>query len=574
MKKTLTSLLSFMLVCVMCVSVFTACKSNDTSSDNDQTTNETETEKSEITDTPDIKDGYLKFRDGEGMVFDEYSTFSSTEPSVHIPKTYEAWIKLPEESMAQYGVIISDFASERGWIAEQPSPNSFSLQITKNRVPQLVYKNEKTSLVIKFNGSKLPANEWVHLAVVDDAVTGTAYCYVNGELKQTVTLSGLNKNFERKISEETLVVGGDLQFNLGNSFKGAIKSVTTFDSLRTQDEIKSDMTGIALNTEGLISCYDIANSKGKTVLVDHNNKYTLKNNRLTGEWLDNTQVAPVEDYDYSIAFLGDTQTMAYYFPEAFHYVFDWLVANTKSHKIEHVLVAGDITESDIDTEWQLAKEQFFRLNGIVDYTLVRGNHDASENFDSYFKVPEYSSRFDGEDAGFMPNSSRTNSYRKLKMGNQDYLILTLNYKPTASELDWAESILQKYTKETVIIVTHSYLNVDGTRLEEGQNVFDRLASKYANVKFCLCGHKLSADVLWVKDKGVNGNVVNQIMVNPQDSGLDMKGPVGMVFMMYFKNGSDEVQARYYSTMYDRYFREGNQYTVNVSDMSEKVFAIK
>jgi hypothetical protein len=79
-------------------------------------------------------------------------------------------------------------------------------------------------------------------------------------------------------------------------------------------------------------------------------------------------------------------------------LYDWLVANRESKKIEMVLGLGDITETwneaaypeAFAAEWELAVSEISKLDGKIPYTLVRGNHDTrgrlAELYAKYFPV--------------------------------------------------------------------------------------------------------------------------------------------------------------------------------------------
>ena len=97
--------------------------------------------------------------------------------------------------------------------------------------------------------------------------------------------------------------------------------------------------------------------------------------------------APIDDYAYSFAILGDTQILTredggdharggkkntnYTAP-----LFDWVVNNVEAKKIKYVMGLGDITEMSYNAkEWKFGAENILKLNGVVPYSLVRGNHD-------------------------------------------------------------------------------------------------------------------------------------------------------------------------------------------------------
>ena len=42
------------------------------------------------------------------------------------------------------------------------------------------------------------------------------------------------------------------------------------------------------------------------------------NNRATNDWANVEQVPEVEDFDYSIALIGDTQVISAHYPQLYH----------------------------------------------------------------------------------------------------------------------------------------------------------------------------------------------------------------------------------------------------------------
>ena len=54
----------------------------------------------------------------------------------------------------------------------------------------------------------------------------------------------------------------------------------------------------------------------------------------TNGWSDN--VAEPENYAYSFALIGDTQTLTHNYPAKFHYIYDYLVENVEKTKLKHV----------------------------------------------------------------------------------------------------------------------------------------------------------------------------------------------------------------------------------------------
>lgn len=109
------------------------------------------------------------------------------------------------------------------------------------------------------------------------------------------------------------------------------------------------------------------------------------------DWLD--VGANVTDYDFSFMVIGDTQIITSEHPDKLKNIYDYVLDNVESKKVKHVFGVGDITDRDATSEWWTATEQISRLDGVVPYSVIRGNHDIySANkklsnksyFDDYF----------------------------------------------------------------------------------------------------------------------------------------------------------------------------------------------
>lgn len=102
-------------------------------------------------------------------------------------------------------------------------------------------------------------------------------------------------------------------------------------------------------------------------------------------------------------------------------------------------------------------------------------------------------------------------------------------------------------------------------------MWDKLIKKHENIVLVLSGHDPCDYVVAAQDKGVNGNVVTQLLVDPQ--GVDKaQGGVGMVTMLYFSADGKTVQVETYSTDKKAYFLEENQFTLTLDLAGDKVEA--
>ena len=97
-------------------------------------------------------------------------------------------------------------------------------------------------------------------------------------------------------------------------------------------------------------------------------------------------------------------------------------------------------------------------------------------------------------------------------------------------------------------------------------MWDKLIKKYENIVLVLSGHDPCDYVVYAQDKGTNGNVVTQMLVDPQ--GVDKaQGGVGLVTMLYFSADGKTMQVETYSTDKKAFFLEDNQFTLTL-DLAE------
>ena len=494
-------------------------------------------------------------QDGEqgGLTFntDPYKL----EKVITVPiKTFEATVYFPKNfiSSERGGVIIGNYNS---------NVDCVNFEIYSNGAPRLYIHKSGTTYNFVFDKANVYKGEWVHIAIVRESSSKTS-CYINGELVQSIT-----KSAPDIVTPSVHVLGGDQRSGNEQYFKGRIKNVALYDDVRTSDEIKSDMT--AVGKDGLIASYELDGLTGPDSIADKSgNGFNAK---LKKSYF--TEKAPLADYAYSFAVLGDTQILAESYPEKYTALYDWVLGNVESKKIKFVLGLGDITNSSTSAEWQLAKQNITRMNGVVPYSLVRGNHDTEATMMKFFPISEYKDKL----GGFYNTKNIFNSWQELIVGEIKYLIFTLDYGASDAVLKWAEEIIVAHPEHNVIITTHAYLFRDGTTLDSGDvvppsnkgsqynngdHMWDKLIKKHENIVLVLSGHDPCDYVVAAQDKGTNGNIVTQMLVDPQ--GVDKaQGGVGLVTMLYFSADGKTMQVETYSTDKKAYFLEENQFTLTL-----------
>ncbi len=288
-----------------------------------------------------------------------------------------------------------------------------------------------------------------------------------------------------------------------------------------------------------------------------------------------------------MAVVGDTQELTEDLPNAVSNVYDWILDNKDSQKIKYVIGLGDITQTNLATEWAIAKEHIYKLDGQIPYSLVRVNHDGNVGFNTTFGDGTYAKQI----AGYMTEGDLTNTYSLLTVGETDYLILCLDFGPSDEMLAWASDVVEQYPNHRVIVTTHQYLYRDGTTLDandaypaskypgrndtgseftrdfnDGDDMWEEFVSKHSNIVLVLSGHDAFDSIVYRQDLGVKGNQVTQMLINPQD--LDHtyqpEGGTGMVAMLYFSEDGKNIDVRYYSTVREQYGTTGSQFSLDLS----------
>ena len=499
----------------------------------------------------------------DSLSFDVANIYNVSAAYEEELNTFEATVLFPEsmDPAMRGGVILGNFG--------HGNPN-VSFEVYTNGNPRLYITDASGNVTnLVFNNINLYNGEKTHVAIVRDASAKLAYCYINGELKQTLPCY---YTAEIKVTHP-LVVGGDVRSGNTQYFKGELYYAALYSSARSADEVALDAKEYSLCDE-LIALYSAEDMENDAIIPDMSgNSYDAKKKML---WFDEKE--EVSDFAYSFAVIGDTQVVAKKYPDEFHKIYDYILDNLEEKNIQFVLGLGDITDTDSYDEWELAKENIFRLDGKVPYSLVRGNHDSKANFNGAFPYSKYESVLSGSFDGTM-----INTWQELTLGEVDYIIFTLDYGASNAVLNWASEIIKAHPKHNVIITTHAYLYRDGTTLDQGDvcppattggsnngdHMWDKLIRKYENIVLVISGHDPCDKIVMAQDKGDGGNTVTQLLIDPQ--GVDAaQGATGLVAILYFSEDGREVTVEYYSTVREQYFMEENQFSFTLDLAGDEV----
>jgi len=294
-----------------------------------------------------------------------------------------------------------------------------------------------------------------------------------------------------------------------------------------------------------------------------------------------------------IVLLPDTQTYAEKYPEVLDSQINWILKNAT--QIDFVLQQGDLTQNNNDKEWKVIQSAFSKLNEKVPYVLAAGNHDMgsadgkfadvrnSNLFNSYFpfekmaKLPGFTEAAEG---GKIDNACYT-----FTRGKINWLILTLEFGPRNSILEWAGQVIDKYPKHLVIINTHSYMYSDSTRqgpgdnwrpqaygvgkdrgdsaVNDGEQIWEKLVAKHSNVRFVFSGHVLNTGVGTLLSINNGGYPVYQMLANYQEGVQgSVKGGNGWLRILEFDSKKKTIKVTTYSPYINEYMNKpGHQFII-------------
>ncbi len=271
----------------------------------------------------------------------------------------------------------------------------------------------------------------------------------------------------------------------------------------------------------------------------------------------------------------------------------WISEHIDSLNIGLVLCTGDLVEQNDwphpdgvsgnqtgDAQWQSVARAFDRLDGKVPYITAVGNHDFGykniENRNSWFRhhfpVSKnilnqkilYQAAINAEGYPTLENAA----YAFTAPNRKPYLILSLEFAPRDTIVEWAKKIiaLPKFSKYTVIVLTHSFLNAQNEHIVKekyplsdgnyGAALFSILVRPSSTIQLVLSGHigapdNPQAHLGFRKDKNASGKTVNQMAFNAQalGGGWHGNGGDGWLRILEFLPDDKTVQVKTFSPLF-------------------------
>lgn len=302
-----------------------------------------------------------------------------------------------------------------------------------------------------------------------------------------------------------------------------------------------------------------------------------------------------DDNSFSMILLPDPQSYTKF--DVNQPLFDlmtaWTANNIERLKIKAVLCTGDLVEQNeiriadgingnqsSEEQWTAASKAFEKLDNKIPYVICTGNHDygykSSENrmcnFPRYFQ-PERNLLWKNSLVEVANNAFDVPTLENAAYEFEDknwgkILVISMEFAPRNEILEWALGLANKdkYKNHKVIILTHSYLEGDGSVIEKegyklspanyGKAIWEKVVYPAENIKMVICGHACEIsdfenNVSFRTDKNKAGKNVAQMMFNAQtaDGFWHGNGGDGWLRILEFMPDGKTIKVRTFSPLF-------------------------
>ncbi|MEU4497710.1 hypothetical protein AB0F96_30830 [Streptomyces sp. NPDC023998] len=127
---------------------------------------------------------------------------------------------------------------------------------------------------------------------------------------------------------------------------------------------------------------------------------------------------------------------------------------------------GDLTEHGLADEFGPLSEAFRLLDRRrVGYSVLAGNHDIDSRTDDQRGRTSYLDAFGPQRLRRLPTFGGAtpdgyNTYHLFRAAGREWLVLALDWRPSAGSFAWARDVIKKHPKTPVILTTHEIVYAD------------------------------------------------------------------------------------------------------------------
>ena len=268
---------------------------------------------------------------------------------------------------------------------------------------------------------------------------------------------------------------------------------------------------------------------------------------------------PAKTEPFSLIWFSDTQYYAYKKPEIFLSMADWVLRVHEDCRTVAVVCTGDIVDNrNYSRHWENADAAISKIRDVLPFYCVAGNHDVGADTVDYSIYRKYDFCTATEDMQFYDDGRCW----VLPLREQELLLCGVGWQNDTQYADWLLDAIADYPEYPAILLTHSFLNDDGTLSANGKRVERDVLRNAPSIRLVLCGHN-DGSTRWSKTYP-DGHTVNAMMYNFQD---DKKHGLGYARILMFNPGTRNIAVTTYSPFLDdyNYYRESSKDTFTLYD---------
>jgi hypothetical protein len=175
----------------------------------------------------------------------------------------------------------------------------------------------------------------------------------------------------------------------------------------------------------------------------------------------------------------------------------YIVDSAREHNTVFVAHLGDMTENGLSDEFDKISRTF-RILDRFPYSVLAGNHDIDSAKDDQRGPSPYLDAFGPRRFRNSPTFRGAtpdgyNTYHVFRAAGREWLVLALDWRPSAGGTQWAKDVLRKHPKSPVILTTHEFVHADsGDGIAElsdfGQRLWNDLVKGNDQIFLTLNGH--------------------------------------------------------------------------------------
>lgn len=177
----------------------------------------------------------------------------------------------------------------------------------------------------------------------------------------------------------------------------------------------------------------------------------------------------------------------------------YILEHGRDENIVFLSHLGDLTEHGLEDEFAPLSAVFGMLDRRrVGYSVLAGNHDIDSRTDDQRGRTPYLDAFGPRRMRRLPTFGGAtpdgyNTYHRFRAAGREWLVLALDWRPSAASLAWAKNVIAQHPRTPVILTTHELVYADryGDEAEfapHGKHLWDELIADQDQIFLTLNGH--------------------------------------------------------------------------------------